>query len=169
MSIQSRNRSTIWFGSALIIVGALLLLNKIAVVSFSWWLILWGGLAVTSLLVIVQRVRMRQDGGFWWVLLFAVSGYKFLDVGGWIDVPAWYGFPLFMFALAVAFGVMFAARPRDWHMLVPALFCAATGAVVLMAEAGTIETQDARMLMRTYWPYALILFGAALLANSRKR
>jgi hypothetical protein len=169
MSIQAKNRSTVLFGSALIIVGALLLLHKIAVVSFSWWLILWGGLAVASLLVIVQRIRMRQEGAFWWVLLFAVSGYKFLDVGGWIDVPGWYGFPLFMFALAVAFGVMFAVRPRDWHLLVPAFACAGIGAVVLMAEAGTMDTADARMLIRTYWPYALILFGAALLANSRKR
>lgn len=169
MTSQTRGRSLVWLGSALIIVGALLLLDNIAVVGVSWWLLFWGGLAAASGVVFVRKIRAKQDGSFWWVLLFCFSLYKFLDAAGWIDVPAWYGFPLVLFALAAAFGLQVVARPGDWHMLVPAIVCAAVGIVILLSETGALAQTEARALLASYWPVALLLFGAALLINSRRR
>ncbi len=162
--IDFRRPPVIW-GSVLIVIGALLLLHRLDVLPFGWWEAVWGAIAIASLLVIIRRVKEKKDGTFWWVMLFGFALYKFARTTGWVDVPVWYGFPLMLILAGLAFVVMVVARPKAWHMAVPALCLIGAGTAMLLAEMGTVEYDVVRSAISDYWPLAIIAYGGALLAS----
>ena len=64
-------------------------------------------------------------------------------------------------------GIMltFAARPKNWHLLVPAFILMGLGTVMAMAEEGFFDRWEVIDWIRTWWPVGLILFGLAMLLN----
>jgi hypothetical protein len=162
--IDFRRQPAIW-GGVLIVIGTLLLLHRFNVLPFSWWAMVWGGIAVASLVVIVRRVKEKKDGTFWWVMLFGFALYKFVRVTGWMDVPVWYGFPLMLVVAGLAFALMVVARPKSWHLAVPALFLIGAGGAMLLAEMGSVDYESVREVISSYWPVAMITYGGALLLS----
>jgi hypothetical protein len=162
--IDFRRQPAIW-GGVLIVIGTLLLLHRFNVLPFSWWAMVWGGIAVASLMVIVRRVKAKMDGTFWWVMLFGFALYKFVRVTGWMDVPVWYGFPLMLVVAGIAFAVMVVARPKSWHLAVPAVFLIGAGGAMLLAEMGSVDYESVRGVISSYWPVAIITYGGALLLS----
>ena len=162
------HRRPVFWGIVLIAIGALLLMHKLALLPFSWWVYIWGGAAVAAMVMIVRRFRANGDGVFWWVMLFCFATYKFVRAAGILYVPSWYGFPLLLIAIGVAFAIMVAIRPREWHLAVPSIVFLVVGVSILLAEMGTLDDDTVRGMISTYWPFALILFGGALLLNWRK-
>ncbi len=162
------HRTPVFWGSALIGIGTLLLLHKLALLPFSGWTIIWGGVAGIALVMLVRRFREHGEGVFWWVLLFCFALYKFVSGAGLLYVPVWYGFPLMLIVIGVGFAVMVIVRPQEWHLVVPSALFLLVGTAILLAEIGTLDHGTVREMISTYWPFALILFGGVLLLNWRK-
>lgn len=159
-----RRPPVIW-GIVLVAVGALLLFHRFHILPFGWWALVWGGIAVASLAVIVRRVQAKKDGTFWWVMLFGFALYKLVRETGWVDVPVWYGFPLMLIVGGLAFVVMVVARPKAWHLAVPALCLIGAGTAMLLAEMGSVDYDLVRAAISDYWPFAIIAYGGALILS----
>lgn len=165
MTVSDLRRPSVLWGSILIALGVLLLMHTLRILPFDWWMFVWGGVAAATLVVIVRRVRAGTNGVFWWVMLFGFALYRFIDGSGWVDVPPWYGFPLLLIAAGVAFALMVVARPKVWHLAVPAAVLAGAGVALLLAEMGTVDYYAVRDVISSYWPAALIAYGGALLLS----
>ena len=163
-TLDYRRPPVIW-GGVLILIGTLLLFHRFQVLPFGWWTMVWGAIAVASLAVIIRRVQAKKDGTFWWVMLFGFALYKFVRETGWVDVPVWYGFPLMLIVAGLAFVVMVAARPKAWHLAVPALCLIGAGTAMLLAEMGTVEYGVVLQAISDYWPMAVIAYGGALILS----
>lgn len=162
--LDFRRPPVIW-GFILIVIGALLLLHRLDALPFDWWGIVWGGVALAALAVTTRRVREKKEGTFWWVMLFGFALYKFVRTTGWVEVPVWYGFPLMLIVAGLAFVVMVVARPKAWHLAVPALCLIGAGTAMLLAEMGTMDYEMVRAAISDYWPFAIIAYGGALIAS----
>ena len=162
-------RGSVWFGSALIIVGALLLLDRFNLLSFRWPAFLWTGVAVLAGVMLVRHFKGGDGAVFWWTVLLLFSVYKLLrGFGIWIP-PESIGLPAVLLMAGIGFLVMFIAVPRNWHLLIPAVALGGFGTIMLLSELGVMVETDARAFVKNYWPFALIAFGAALLLNWRGR
>ncbi len=84
-----------------------------------------------------------------------------------IYISSYMLFPCTVVLVCVGFLMMFAVSPRNWHVLVPAVFFLGTGAVMILSEMGYFDRWDVVDAFRQYWPIALILFGITLLLNRK--
>jgi hypothetical protein len=155
-----------WFGVGLVFIGLALLLRKLNVVAMDWPVILWAIVTVVGGAKIVQGYSARAHGmAFWGTLLFLVGGYNLLWNIDVLVIRHGLVIPALFLAIGVSFLVMYTVTPKDWHLLVPALVFAGLGAVMGLAEMGYLYRWDVEDAVRTYWPAALILFGASLLLS----
>jgi hypothetical protein len=162
-------RGSVWFGSALVLVGALLLFDRFNLFSFRWPGVLWTGIAVLAAIMLVRHFKGGEGAVFWWTVLLLFSGYKLLRAFGiWIP-PESIGLPAVLVMAGIGFLVMFLAVPANWHLLIPAVALGGVGTVMLLSDLGLMPEMNARALIKDYWPFALIAFGAALLLNRRSR
>jgi hypothetical protein len=168
MAASLYRQRALW-GGVLVVIGALLLMHKLHVFPFNWQMLFSGAVAIAALLMIVRKFRERGEGVFWWTLLFCYTSYMFARSADWIDLPSWYGFPLMLIAIGIGFAVMVALRPAGWHIAVPAVVFLTAGVSILMTEMGTLEDEVVRSAISTYWPFALIAFGVALLLSRQER
>jgi hypothetical protein len=157
-----------WFGAGLIVVGSAMLLHRMGVVTFGWHAAFWGVVALAGLYKVVTAFTTGRAGAaFWGTVFLVVGGYQTLEYLGVVYVSSYLLFPWTVVLVGAGFLMMFAVRPRDWHVLVPAAFFVGTGTVMVLAEMGYFDRWDVMDALRQYWPIALILFGITLLLNRR--
>jgi hypothetical protein len=168
MANTFRNKPAFW-GIMLVIIGGVLLVHKVDLLPFSWSVVISAGLAAVGLVMIIRKFRERGGNVFWWTLLLCYGVISFLRTSGALDIPPWYGLPLTLISIGVGIGLTVALRPRDWHLAVPSVLFLGVGAAILLTEMEMLDEAVVRSAISTYWPFALILFGAALLLNWRKR
>ena len=157
-----------WFGVGLIVVGAVMLLHRLGMVSFSWHAALWGALALFGAFKLVTAFTTGRSGAaFWGTALLGLGGYQLLEALDAVYISSYLLFPWTVVLVGVGFLMMFAVRPREWHVIVPALFFVATGSIMILAEMGYFDRWDVVEAIRQYWPIALILFGVTLLLNKK--
>ncbi len=76
-----RNNNISWFGIALIVFGALLLLIKTDVLDFEFSQAIWAGLMLLGLGLVTQGFSRDKRGKvFWGTILFLYSLYFFLQI-----------------------------------------------------------------------------------------
>lgn len=163
------HRQPAFWGIMLVVVGMVLLIHKLGVLPLNWSVVISAGLAVVGLVMIIRKFRQHADSVFWWTLLFCYGTISFLRTSDLLYIPSWYGLPLALIAIGIAFGVTVAARPGEWHVAVPAVLFLGVGVAILLTEMDMLEEEVVRSAIASYWPVALILFGAALLLNWRKK
>jgi hypothetical protein len=168
MAASVYRQRALW-GGVLMLIGTLLLLHKLDVFPFGWETLVSGAVAAVALFMIVRKFREHGEGVFWWTLLFCYGLFAFVRSAGWITIPPWYGFPLALIAIGVGFAVTVALRPTDWHLAVPSALFLVVGSLILLSEMGTLEVEMVRSAISAYWPFALIVFGVALLMSGRER
>lgn len=155
-----------WFAVALILTGTAMLLHRLNVVHLDWHAILWGLVAFGGLYkLIVGFATKRRGGVFWGTVFVTVGGFALLNLYDVIDPDPGLAVAGFLVALGIAFTLMFITVPRDWFVLVPALFFLLVGGAVLAVEMGYYERWEVTPIIASYWPAALIVFGLALLLN----
>jgi len=162
-------RNPAFWGIALVIIGVVLLVHKLDLLPFSWSVVISAGLTIVALVMIIRKFRERGGNVFWWTLLLCYGVISFLRTSGSLDVPPWYGLPLALISIGIAIGLTVALRPRDWHLAVPSVLFLGVGAAILLTEMEMLDEDVVRSAISAYWPFALILFGAALLLNWRKK
>ena len=168
MANAVRNKPAFW-GIMLVLIGVVLLVHKLELLPFSWPVVISAGLAGVALVMIIRKFRKHGGDVFWWTLLLCYGVISFLRTSGALDIRPWYGLPLALISIGIAFGLTVALRPRDWHLAVPSVLFLGVGAAILLTEMDMLDEGVVRSAISTYWPFALILFGAALLLNWRTK
>jgi hypothetical protein len=155
-----------WFGVVLIVVGLAMLLDHMHILTMSWWLIFWASVAAGSAIVLVRNSQQKRGGVFWLTVLFFFAVYKTLRLLGALEFHESMGLPLLLVFAGIGLVAVVATHPVRWHLLVPAVILIGVGGAMALAELNVIAEWDVRTAIRTYWPVAVILFGAAMLLNS---
>jgi hypothetical protein len=150
----------------LILVGVLLLLDRTRVVDFGWWAVFWGAVGLYGAYRIVGGFRSPNKGGIvWGTVLLSVGLYQVLGDIGLVSIPGGMLFPAFLAVVGTGVMLLVVRRPSDWHLAVPALLLLGVGSAMILAEMDLLDRWEILGLFHTWWPAALILFGAALLLN----
>jgi LiaF transmembrane domain len=162
----------LWLGISLILIGVAMLLDRLDVVEWEWWVVVWAIVAALGGIKIAQGVAHRKGGKvFWGTVLLLFGGVQVLDYAGLLN-----GFPHYMFpfslpvvlaVVGVAFLAMFLIEPREWQLLVPACAFLGLGTVMILADLGTLSRDSVVDAVSSYWPVGLIVFGMALLLRRR--
>jgi hypothetical protein len=157
-----------WFGVALIVVGSALLLHRMGVMTFGWHTAFWGIVALFGAFKLATSFTTGRAGSAFWGTVFLVAGgYQMLEDMNIAYVSSYLLFPWTVVLVGVGFLMMFAVRPRNWHVLVPAAVFIGAGALMVLSEMGYMNRWDVVDAFRQYWPIALILFGITLLLNRK--
>jgi hypothetical protein len=161
------NRATV-IGVGLIILGAVLLLNKIGVMYFSWKRILWlFGMIAGGGLVVQGFVRHQRGKVFWGSFLFFVSLYYTLWTWWIIDHDYLLWLPSMSIAFGLSFLVLFAYEPKNVTELIPASIFVGMGMIGILWWWEYLEWFEVEDAVRTYWPLLLVALGLALMFRRR--
>jgi succinate-acetate transporter protein len=159
-----------WFAVALIVTGTAMLLHRLHVIHINWHAIFWGVVALGGLYKLVAGFAAKERGRvFWGTVFLTAGGFALLNIYDVIDPEPGLAVSGFLIALGIAFLLMFVTTPRDWYVLVPALFFLLVGGAVLSVEMGYYDRWDVATVIGSYWPAGLILFGVALLLNRGRK
>ncbi len=157
-----------FFGLLLILVGAVMLLDRTGVISLGWHSVFWGLVTLLGAYKLYAGFAdPAREGIFWGTLFFFVGAYNFLNDLDLLEFSSSLLLPLFLIVMGVGFLLKFFRHLHDWHLIVPALFFVGLGAAMVLSELGTVGRWEVLGAIKAYWPVALILFGAALLLNRK--
>ncbi len=152
----------------LILVGAFMLLERVGVVDFGWMSLLWCALALLGGIKLVRGFQDPKGEGIVWGTIFLFVGtYQLLNDGGLFELPAGTPFPALVAVVGLGFLFALIRKPREWHLAIPAVVLLGVGSVTICAEMGMLERWEIVDGIHTWWPAALVLFGGALLLNSK--
>ncbi len=154
------------------LIGGMMLLDRMNVLRWEWWAVVWSVITVLGGAKIVQGVTTRKSGKvFWGTILFLLGGLQVLDYAGLLhNIPHYmvpFSLPTILATLGVAFLAMFLVDPREWQLLIPAVAFFGLGAVMILSDLGMLDREGVVDAVRNYWPVGLIVFGLALLFRRR--
>lgn len=161
------SRSSV-FGIFLIVLGSVLLLDRLGVISFGWGRIFWLFLGIWGAVLALQGFTMKRRGRiFWGSLLFFLGILFSLDAWDLIWLTDELGVGGMSLALGLAFVMLYVFEPRNLGVLAPAVLFVGFGAAMILVEYGYLDWWEVRRTIRHYWPVVLILWGAAILLKRR--
>lgn len=170
METLMKNRHVSWFGLALILLGALLLLERMDVIYLRWSVLLWAGVAVVGLRFLLRGFRQSRRGRVFWGTQFLLFGtYQVAGSIGLIGQHWYYLAPALLMFIGAGFLMMYLTETRSWHLLVPAAAAGGFGFTLLLAEFGVLARWEVTDAVKDYWPIALILFGLLMLLSQVSR
>lgn len=158
-----------WFAIGLILVGMVLLIDNLGILRVGWGVGLWMLLAILGgYLLVGGLTRPNGRGIFWGMLLLALAVYHVLSGLDLVCIPPYQQFPLVLLVIGAALILRFVRLPGSWAGLVSGVLLVLFGGGILLDEVGLLETWQVRTFVSTYWPVALMLFGAAFLIPQRR-
>lgn len=163
---DKKSRSSGTFPGVLLIgIGALFLLGKADIISFSWPLIL----VVLGVAFLAKAVIERNDDFVFPGALLFLLGLAFIAIRSrWM--PGWYGsdWPLLLVAIGAAFVIVsFVRQNRGNDALVLGIIIIGAGVLFLLVERRVIPGCRIGDLLG-WWPLALVAFGLYLLLARRR-
>jgi len=165
--MRTQRARLFWFPFALIIVGAALLLERFHLVRVGWpavfWLLLAAAGGVELFNGIARRSRWKTVWGTIWL---AVGGMFFLNAEEVIALSPGIVVGGIFLACGAGFIAALARNLRDWYLAVPGICSLLLGGAIFATETGWLPEQAVVPVVNTWWPAALILFGAALLVHA---
>ena len=157
------------FGIALIIVGAVLILDKFDVFDVDFSTVLWSLMMLFGLVGVGKGFSSNRNGKilfgtlvFLYSLFFLLYTSDNLNIDGYLIIPSTF------LIFGVAFLMMYVNNFRTWYYLIPALFLSGTGAAFILAELGYLYRRDVWDAVRLGWPLILILIGVAVILRRRR-
>ena len=161
-------RQISWFGIALILFGAALLLHKLHIVQIGFWNIFFGFMILLGLGGVIRGFTENLRGKvFWSSVLFLYGVFFLLRSIDRFDISYDLFFPASFLVFGIAFLMMFLNNFRDWHLLVPAVFFCGIGTAFLLSELGYLYYWDVWDMVHRYWPIVIIALGLALMLRRR--
>jgi hypothetical protein len=157
-----------WLGIALILFGALLLVNKLDLVDISFHQIFWPIVMLLGLVGVGRGFGRGKRGKIFFGTLVFLFGLYFLlhsidrfEIGGHLIVAS--SFLIF----GIAFLMVWFNDVRDWYYLIPAALSGGVGVALLGSELGYLSHWEVLDAVRVYWPLALILFGVGMILRRK--
>jgi LiaI-LiaF-like transmembrane region/LiaF transmembrane domain len=162
------NGRYVWMGSALIVIGAAMLLNRLGLLDVEWPVVFWTLVSLFGAYKLAAHIKTRRKGGvFWGTFLLLFGAVKALDYAGTIFVYQFYTIPLIFTLVGISLFAAFLVSPGDWQILVPAVLLLGIGVCMTLADFGYMSRWEVNYAVHHYWPVILILFGAALLLRRK--
>ena len=159
-----------WFGLALIIIGAALLLDRLNVVEIHFSTVFWPIVMVLGLMSVGRGFGQNRRGKIFWGsvwflygLFFFLRSSDFVELRGHMFVPATF------LIIGIAFLMMYFNNLKDWFFLLSSLIFIGIGMAYICAELDYLSYWDLHDALRVYWPVILILFGLTFIFRRRHR
>ena len=170
--MDTKKPSISWFGIALVIVGAALLLIRLHVLDIKFSTIFWGVVSVFGLVAVTRGFSSNYRWKiFWGTLMFLFGVFFSLGSAGLIENHG-HMFPsAFFLIFGIAFLMMYFNDVHEWLFLVPGLMFAGVGTLLILAEFEYLTHSDIFEAIHLYWPVVLIVVGVAFIfrrKNSRR-
>jgi hypothetical protein len=157
-----------WFGVGLVVIGLVLLLDRLDVLYFEWTTAVWGLLAVFGATRMVDGFRRKLRARlFWGTFLFLLGTYSVLYHLNVFPFHFHVHPPVILLILGLCILALFVLNPKEWHVLIPSLSFIGLGTLWILVRLGFVYRYDVIDAIRYYWPMALILFGVSLLLRKR--
>lgn len=168
---MSIRRPSILPGLILIVIGAVLLVNKLTPYSIGWDEIYPLILMILGLVIFrtVLSHRHNKGGVFLGSLLFLLGGYFFLK--NYDIIPYHYVrevWPIILMILGLSFLSVFIFYPKDWGPVIPGGILLFIGTVILLRRLDLFYL-DIGEIISDYWPITLILIGGAIIYGALKK
>ena len=165
---MSSSKTSLFPGILLIIIGSLLLIHRLDIFYFDWQQTYPLVFILVGIMLFVSYFANHNNNSVFWGTIITLAGiFFFLRNYHYIEYyymdEAW---PIFMIILGIAFLVLFAIKPQDWGVLIPAGIFLFLGTSFLMRN---LRLWCAQEIIRRYWPLLLILIGAGVILSSLKR
>lgn len=165
---RTANRVSL-LGLFLIAFGLVILLKKFHVIHIQSAELVWPLLAIMGLFLTGRGLIDNKRGKIvWGTVLFLYSIFFFLRSLDTVYVPIDLILPATFMIFGIVGIMLFVSRPGDWYFLIPGLLLLAVGASVLLSEYGYWYGWEMRQFVKTWWPAALVLFGAGMILRHRK-
>ncbi|MGC8897297.1 MAG: LiaF transmembrane domain-containing protein [Bacteroidota bacterium] len=166
--MRTRNTLVAW---VLILLGVLLLIDRIGIVSLGAGKVLWSVLLVFGGALVIQSVlRPQRWKLFWGSVLFLYSLYFLLRHFDLVRHESRTFLPATFLIFGFAFLMIYVYEPREIARLVLSILFLLTGGVWIAASIGLADLASLVQIAAIYWPVVLILLGLALLlGRSRER
>lgn len=159
-----------WFGIALVIIGAALLLDRFDLVQFDFSTIFWPLVMLLGLVAAGRGFSLNKRGKiFWGTIWFLYGLFFYLRSADFVDVPSRMLMASSFLIFGVAFFMIFLNNIQDWVYLIPATILSALGVLLILARYDLISYWELRESIHLYWPIALILFGVGMILRRRTR
>jgi hypothetical protein len=166
------DRRTSIAGIALIIIGAGLLLSRLDVIRLSMGDALWV-LAVAGGGAMLYRgfTGPTPPSGkiFWGTVFLAVGALQLADRWMPMGIDPGIEGPLYLAVPGVAWMLVVAKSPREWHVLIPAVALLGLALAMYMTEIGTLTRGEVMDTVGRYWPVALVAFGFAVILTGWRK
>ncbi len=166
---QGRTRIS-WFGLVLILIGLLLLFDRLRIVRIESQIILWSGLILLGFISVMRGFSDNRPGRvFWGTFIFLFALFFLLRSMDLMDIHAHMLPPALFLMVGISFLMLFLHTPKEWGLLIPAVAFGALGVVLIMVEYGYLYEWDVWDFIRTWWPLILILLGVSVVLRPRPR
>lgn len=156
-------------GVLLVVVGLVLLLNKLDIVEWYWediYPVILIGLGI--LFFVFVFMRNDRNASFWGTTFLLLGTFFFLRNFDIIPYFEWEEiWPIIPLSIGIGFFVLYAFKPEDWGVLIPGTVLMFVGIVAL---ANTMDIYwRTREFIEDFWPAILILIGGGLVLSSLVR
>ena len=156
------------FGIILVVVGAILLLDRFQVIDVDFGTVFWPLVMLFGLMGVARGFSQNRRGKiFWGTLWFLYALFFLLRSSDFVEVEGHMFFPASFLIIGIAFLMMYLNNFQDWFFLIPAGVFGGLGALFILANYDVISYWDLRESVHQYWPLALILFGFAIIMRRR--
>jgi len=163
-------RRSIAPGIILILMGGLLLLDKLGYYRLRWSTI-YPLILLLLGVMFFSWVWRRGDKGavFPGTILFLLGLFFFFRNSGLLPLYyLWEFWPVFLIIVGLAFVVLFIFKPHDWGVLVPGGILLFFGTVFLLNNIYYLPWRT-RELVGTFWPVILIIIGIGIILGQFKK
>jgi len=167
---MSTHKHSIWPGLILIVIGALLLVNKLVPYSIGWYEIYPLILIAIGVLIFISVIGKRDKGAVFFGTFLSLLGLFFF-VRNFDIIPYYYMrevWPIILIILGLSFVSVFITKPADWGVLIPGGILLFLG-IVLLLEKLHIIYLDIGDIIADYWPVLLIIIGGGIISGALKR
>lgn len=164
------HKQTIWPGLLLIVIGVLLLINKLTPFYFGWYEIYPIILIGLGILFFISGSRKQDGGSVFPGTIFLLLG-AFFVLRNYDLIPHYYLRPTYAYILIIlglAFFAMYLTKPGDWGVLIPAGILLFFGLIVLLKRFDIIYW-EIRDIVYDYWPVVLIIIGGGIILGTLKK
>ena len=153
---------------ALIVVGGMLLLDRLNVVRIEYDMVFWFLVMLVGLMRVVQGFsRDRRGRIFAGTVLFLYGLFFLLRSSDYVDVRMRMFIPATFLVFGIALLMMFLNNYREWELLIPSFLFCGIGIAFVLSELGYLDSYEVWDVVHLYWPLGLVVVGLALLLRRR--
>ena len=159
---------THWLAVGLILLGVVMLLDRLDLIQFGFHMAIWSILLIFGLVNAVQGfARNRRGAIFGGTVAFLYGLFFLLRSSDYVDVRMGMFFPATFLIFGIALLMLFLNNFHEWELLIPASLLCGIGVAFVLTELGYLDRYDVWDAVRLYWPLALVVLGLALLLRRR--